>query len=85
MEILLSCEMLFWVWEWGYFIVLDDFGIGYFCLCYLYEFLCDVFKLDCFFVIGIGMDYEYLVLVCIIDLVCKFKLKIVVEGVEMLV
>lgn len=63
----------------GYWILIDDFGIGYFSLSYLQKLDVDMLKIDKFFV----DIFEYwLLMLYIIEMVKVFNLVIVVEGVE---
>lgn len=72
------------MYENGFVIVLDDFGIGYLGFFYFYDLYIDYIKIDYSFVGCVYVDLELIwILDCVLDLVCKFLISIVVEGVEM--
>jgi diguanylate cyclase (GGDEF)-like protein len=67
----------------GYFVAIDDFGIGYSSLSNLKEFLFDKLKIDRSFVSGIGYVKESeLIIQATIAMAHSLKLKVIAEGVE---
>lgn len=72
------------LWEVGFLVVIDDFGIGYLLLVYLDKLLVDKLKIDCEFMGKLGVDDQGGVVKFVIDLVVNFGLRVIVEGVEML-
>lgn len=71
------------MYENGFVIVLDDFGIGYLGFFYFYDLYIDYIKIDYSFVGRVNVDLELIrILDCVLDLARKFSISIVVEGVE---
>lgn len=71
------------LYENGFVIVLDDFGIGYLGFFYFYDLYIDYIKIDYSFVGRVNVDLELIrILDCVLDLARKFSISIVVEGVE---
>lgn len=68
----------------GFFIVFDDFGVGYFSLCLWLELCLDYVKIDCYFVDGIYLDIVKCEFVgFILKMVWVFCVQVIVEGIEL--
>lgn len=71
--------------EWGVLVQLDDFGIGFLVLFYLYWFLIFMFKIDQSFIVGLyGQDIQsiYVLVQGVLLLVCMLGIEMVGEGIE---
>lgn len=63
--------------------MVDDFGIGYFSLVCVYEFLIDWLKIECCFVCDLCENGKLVLIIKIIfEMVKNFNIFVVVEGIE---
>lgn len=74
---------MYLLYDMGFYIVLDDFGMGYFLLLYLYILFLDKFKIDQVFIWDVGEDkVDRVIVEIIIIMVNLMELDVIVEGVE---
>lgn len=59
MVVMLVKENIVCFFEFGFFIELDDFGIGYFSIFLLWDLKVDWVKIDCSFVFGVDIKFEF--------------------------